>query len=516
MTPAPLATIGALDAPPPRAALSRLGIDRLALSIHHVSFPAGDGDIGHGAPSSPRGRDFLRFVAELGFTHVALGPAGIVTAGNPSPYDGTLFSRNPMAISWAGLVPEDLLRAHALPPAEVAEQAHAEVAAARLAAALPPRDASDWLAARPWIAHDAALEADPATFARVQRVAEEQHDELRGYATRLGLGLYADAQIGVSPRDRRGREALFLRGWLLGAPPSRTNPEGQPWGYPVLDPRQLEPGGAARGFLLGRLEELLARHDGLRIDHPHGLVCPWVYRDGDEPARGARLHESPDVPELAGFARVRVEQLARELPRHHDDWVRWLDPEQIDAYALVLDAVVARAGRDDVMAEVLSTCPRPLAAVLDRHGLGRFRVTQKARVDDAADVYRADSARPADWVMAGNHDTPPLALAVERWQGTPEIARRVRYLAARLRLRDPERLERDPRALADAMLAELFLGPARHVLIFWVDLFEGRALFNRPGEVHEANWRARVPPDFERAYGGALERALALALSARV
>jgi 4-alpha-glucanotransferase len=376
-----------------------------------------------------------------------------------------------------------------------------------------------WIARSAWLRHDLEVEPEPELFALTQLLLREQHDEARRFARGLGLSLIADAQVGISPRDRRGREALFFPGYLMGAPPSRTNPEGQAWGYPVLDPRQLGDGGAVRKFVEERVDELLEHHDGVRVDHGHGWVCPWVYA-GDDVRHGARLHESPDLddhPALREVARVRGEQLDRALPRHHDAWVRSLDEAQVAAYASAFELLIARAdalglARVDVMAEVLSTCPRPLAAVLARYGLGRFRVTQKARVDADADVYRADVAPGEDWVMVGNHDTPPLALVVERWRGTEETARRAAYLGRRLRV-DAARLERDPRLMADAMLAELFLGPARHVLVYWVDLFEGRGVFNRPGVVSEENWRLRVPPRFEAVYGGALGRAAEMALA---
>jgi 4-alpha-glucanotransferase len=507
-----------------RDALRRLGVERLVLSVHHSSFPASDDDLGHGSPASARGRDFVSFVADLGFTGISLGPAGMVSGWNPSPYDGTVLARNPMALSFRGLVPDAELDAWVLPPSERADQDHAEQASRRLLAAFARGGGATraaevwrWAASRPWMARELALEADPFTFALGQMTLEAQHDEVRRHARSRGLAVIADAQVGMSPRDRERREALFLDGWALGAPPSRTNPEGQPWGYPVLDPRALGEGGAGRAFFLERIDELLAHHDGLRIDHAHGWVCPWVY--AGEVRDGARLHESPDLPGLAPFARVREEQLARELPRHHDEWVRWLEPSQVDAYAALFDLVVARAdarglARVDVMAEVLSTCPRPLAAVLARHGLGRFRVTQKAKLADAADVYRADRARPEDWVMVGNHDTPPLALVVDRWQGTDELGRRAAYLAGRLGGEASE-LVRDPAALREAMLADLFLGPARNVLVYWVDLFEGRALFNDPGVISPDNWRLRVPPRFEASYGGILGRAARRALAAR-
>jgi hypothetical protein len=73
------------------------------------------------------------------------------------------------------------------------------------------------------------------------------------------------------------------------------------------------------------------------------------------------------------------------------------------------------------------------------------------------------------------------------------------------------------------MCADLFVGPARRVSVFFADLFGLREVYNRPGTVDPRNWTLRVPADFERAYDRAraardaldLPRALALALRAR-
>src|SRR5262249_12274423 len=152
--------------------------------------------------------------------------------------------------------------------------------------------------------------------------------------------------------------------------------------------------------------------DGLRIDHPHGLVCPWVYAaDADDPLRavcaGARLFESPDLPDhraLARFAIAHLDQLDRSQPRYADAWVRRLDPEQVARCAALFDVLVdsaRRHGRDPgaLSCEVLSTMPYPLGATLARYRLGRWRVLQKTRLDDPGDVYRSENARPEDWVM---------------------------------------------------------------------------------------------------------------------
>jgi 4-alpha-glucanotransferase len=376
-------------------------------------------------------------------------------------------------------------------------------------------------------------------YALVQLLAHAQHDELRARAAALGLSLFGDLQVGMSERDAWAAQAFLLDGFRMGAPPSRTDPAGQAWGFPVLDPRRLgDPGGgdgAALRFVRARARKLLAEYDGVRVDHPHGLVCPWVYRaDGDPRAAvrsGARLHESPDLrefPDLAPFAIARPDQLDRSAPRHADGWVTALDEAQVERYARVLDAVLAEA-RDahDVAAEILSTMPYPLARVIARHGLGRFRITQKADLDRADDVYRSENAAPADWIMIGNHDTRPIARVVESWIAEGTAPRRAARLAGRLlapgedREAWARRTAADPALLAQAMLAELFAGPARHVVIWFTDLLGARAAYNTPGTVTDANWSQRLAPGFAAAYreraaaGTALNLPAALARAMR-
>jgi 4-alpha-glucanotransferase len=386
------------------------------------------------------------------------------------------------------------------------------------------------------------MPADQYRF--VQWLAHKQHDELRAWLPRLGLSLWGDLQIGVSWRDRQTLAPLFLDGYAMGAPPSRTNPEGQPWGYPVLDPAKYD--GAAGALVLARMGKVLAEYDGLRIDHPHGLVDPWVYRTGaphDDPHQavraGARLFSSPDLPDhprLAAFAIARAEQLDRGELRWADGWVRALDDAQVDRYASLFDRVIDRTRRsghraNDLLCEVLSTWPYPLRRVMEREHLGRLCVTQKANLDDARDVYRSENARDCDWIMVGNHDTPPLWALVDKWHETPTAARRAQHLAERLepdvgaRASFAESLRVSPGRLATAMFAELFASPARSVSIFFADLFGYRETYNTPGTVSDANWRLRVAPDFVGEYAKAvasddnpralsLPRALAMALRA--
>lgn len=379
----------------------------------------------------------------------------------------------------------------------------------------------------------AARHADAvARYVFAQFVLHEQHRAAREHARGLGLALWGDLQIGFSDRDAWGRQGLFLAGYRLGAPPSRTNPDGQPWGYPVLDPGRPD---ATGHFVAARLAKAWSEYDGIRIDHPHGLVCPWVYRTdaadhGAAVRAGARLFAAPDLPDhpaLAALAIPRPEQLARDprVRRWDDDWVQSLDAEQIERYARLLDIVVDAArqrgrGAEALACEILSTCPYPLRRVLDRHGLGRFRVTQKADLRDPRDGYRAENAEASDWVMVGTHDTAPIWAVVEDWARTGTLGERARYLASRLartarrRAALADRLAASPARVAQAQLADLFASRARHVMVFFTDAFGLRERYNRPGVVDQENWSLRLPPDHVARYHGRLRRDEALNLPA--
>ena len=363
-------------------------------------------------------------------------------------------------------------------------------------------------------------------YALAQQLLLRQHMAFRESMQALGLKIYGDVQVGFSQCDAWSLQSLLLQDYFMGAPPSRTNVEGQPWSYQVLDPAQYLDAAGRPGPVLelvtGRLGKMLFEFDGLRLDHPHGLVCPWVYRaDDPDPfhavQNGARLFSSPDLPdhpELGRYAIVRPEQINREQRRYADHWIRDLTPEQENRYALVMDVVMEQVNthgrrKEDILCEVLSTEPLPLRHVRLRHGLGRFRVTQKADPDNPLDVYDSKNAQPQDWVMAGNHDTPTIWRLVKAWQGKETGVKQAAYLARRLRPDDSARLAAllaaDPNRLAHAMVANLFLSPACHVMMFFADLFGMEETYNVPGTQTEDNWTLRVPPDFVSCYEEGLQ-----------
>jgi 4-alpha-glucanotransferase len=245
---------------------------------------------------------------------------------------------------------------------------------------------------------------------------------------------------------------------------------------------------------------------------------------------GTRARESPDAadPTLARWAIARSEDLnPAALHRFDDDWVHRLDAEQEARYAVQLDVLVelcrARGlSTSSIAAEVLSTCPYPLQRVLQRHDLGRFRVTQKANLSDPHDVYRSDRAQPNDWLMLGTHDTPPVFPLAQGWLADGSAQLRAAYLAERL-IADPaervaarELFARSASALLTASLADLLSSGARNVYVFVGDLFGEERPFNRAGIVHEENWTYRLSPAFEEAYAERVARGAALDVPAAV
>ncbi|MGZ3456753.1 MAG: 4-alpha-glucanotransferase [Polyangiales bacterium] len=553
-----------------RDALSVLGIEELVLGVHDACFPSAKGeDVGRGSPNGQGARDLVDYASELGFSGLQLGPQGETSDDDPSPYDGAVFSRSHRSIALLPLLEMGLLSRATFDrlagdqlPSNRSDHVGSSV---RIREALeevfghePPSDVAAFVEReRPWLERDGLFEAianahggadfvywpdprdrdlfaDPtrashmralhqrelARFGFVQWIAHQQHGAFRAHARSRGLALLGDLQIGWSRRDLWAWSGAFLRDFVMGAPPSRTNPDGQPWGYAVLDP-DLGPEASALFDL--RVAHELSLYDGLRIDHPHGHVCPWVYTD--DVRAGARLRESPDRPELARFAIARNDQIDFSRQRYDDAWVKTLEPAQVDRYAQLFDRLVGRSPH--IVCEVLSTLPYPLAQVLHRHRLGRFRVTQKASLDDPRDVYRSENACPEDWIMVGNHDTEPISVVARRWLLEGSAERHAARLAERLAPDDREAFvreaARDHHALARACLAELFASPARHVYVWWNDLFGDERRYNMPGTISPENWVIRIPSDFRAAHARAmgegrgldLPRALAVALRAR-
>ncbi|MDD5760436.1 MAG: 4-alpha-glucanotransferase, partial [Desulfobulbaceae bacterium] len=304
---------------PPAAiqeALRVLGIRRLLLGIQDPAFPChSEEDIGRGSPYAEGARQFMAFARSLGFNGLQLGPQGMTSLANASPYDGTLFSRNQLSLAplpltkisgdelfsqklLADLVQERPQGTQTRTSHVYAYQAQKRISEevwsryqVKLADGSGAELASAFALFRKknggWLTRDGLYEAlrnyygdknwrfwrggrevsldrhlwhpvpgdekktarrrrllfkefqhEISAYAFTQFLLHRQHQELRDYAHDLGLELFGDMQIGFSGRDAWFADSFLLQGYVMGAPPSRTNPEGQPWNYPLLDPKR--------------------------------------------------------------------------------------------------------------------------------------------------------------------------------------------------------------------------------------------------------------------------------------
>jgi 4-alpha-glucanotransferase len=526
-----------------RQAIEQLNIKRLVLQIHDPAFPSlDDEDTGRGSPYSSGAAEFVRFLRQLGFNGLQFGPQGQTARATPCPYDGRLFPHDFRSIAlkplvedsyWCGILCRDRLDCVVQGRPSGTDRTHHQYAWDEMSVALDEafacfqarREAGSQIdvdfacfceSNESWLAKD-DTGVVIARAALAQFVLDRQRRVLRKSFPELSL--YGDLQIGMAREDSQEFASLFHPDYLMGAPPSRTNPEGQPWGYAVFHPEQIALG-HAQAFLKRRVQRMLSGFDGMRIDHPHGLVCPWVYRRDVSPPHvgvrsGSRLFESANVadhPALAEFAMARANQIDESSEPFGEGRVKELTDDQVRRYAVLMDVVldcVREAGGDltsDVACEVLSTLPYPLHRVMELHGLGRFRVVQKAKLHDPDDVYRIEQACPNDWIMMGNHDTPPIWMLAGDWCDGGRGHDWGEYLADRLVVPAADRAEfvrrvaSDPGELVHSLFSAILASDAQHVSVFFTDLLGMTDFYNSPGVVNDTNWTLRVPPDFAVQY----------------
>ena len=258
---------------------------------------------------------------------------------------------------------------------------------------------------------------------------------------------------------------------------------------------------------------------------------------------GARLFSSPDLPDHPRLAPLRHRargrsSIAASCAGPTAGCARSTTRRSI-ATARLFDRVVDRGAprrtsrRAIFCARCSSTWPYPLRRVMEREGLGRLCVTQKANLDDRARrLPQRERARRAtgSWSATttrrrcGRSSTTGTARRRRRgarsiWPSGSSRTRRARAaFAASLRA--------SPGRLATAMFAELFASPGA----LGVDLLRRPASAiarptTRRARVSDDNWRLRVAPDYAAEYARdvasddnpralSLPRALAMALRA--
>jgi 4-alpha-glucanotransferase len=306
--------------------------------------------------------------------------------------------------------------------------------------------------------------------------AEVAHD------SGLGIGIYQDLAIGAAPdsADVWAFAHLFLRGVSVGAPPDGYAPQGQNWGLPPIDPRQLVEDRYA--FWIALIRASLRHAGALRIDHVLGLFRQFWIPEGMSGKHGAYVRFPTE--ELLGI-------LALESVRH----------------------------RAPVVGEDLGTVPEEVPGVLERWGILSSRVMYFERESDGR--FRPASSYPR--LSLTTADTHDMATITGFWTARDIELQRMAGLIESDEGADAARAHRDNerRFLVERLVAEgalksqdaeapsnaelrgavhrfLCSTPAALVGIYLEDLVGEREPVNLPG----------VGPDVFRSWTRRLSRSL--------
>lgn len=122
---------------------------------------------------------------------------------------------------------------------------------------------------------------------------EREWAALRGYARSRGVHVIGDVPIFVSRAsiDVSAHPALFLRGFVAGAPPDALSASGQLWGSALYDWAALRRSGYR--WWIERFRRSFELFELARIDHFRGFVASWAVPEGDRTAARGRWRRGP-------------------------------------------------------------------------------------------------------------------------------------------------------------------------------------------------------------------------------
>jgi 4-alpha-glucanotransferase len=277
---------------------------------------------------------------------------------------------------------------------------------------------------------------------------EREWQALRRYATEHGIRLIGDIPIYVAAdsAETEFHRELFSDDLVAGAAPDVSHPEGQLWGQPVYDWREMRREGYR--WWIERFRRTLELVDVGRVDHFRGFVAYWaVPRGAKSPLEGS-WHRGPGA--------ALFEAVENELGRLP------LIAEDLGIITPAVDRL--RSGLGLLGMRIVGR------GFVKRH---RHRHAVAAHVEDAV-------------VYTGTHDHPTLSgwLAAA---STGDLALVAHDLAeAGIEDDDPEwALVR----LALSSAARLAILPMQDVLGLGAE-----AQMNHPGTVGHPNWCWRLEP----------------------
>src|SRR6478672_10773529 len=159
-------------------------------------------------------------------------------------------------------------------------------------ASVTREEVEDFVARHPfWTGSWAGFAGDSALADQVR--FEREWSALRRYAADRGVRLIGDIPIYVAAgsADVRALPELFAEDLVAGAAPDVSHPEGQLWGQPAYDWRQMRRQGYR--WWIERFRRTLELTDVARVDHFRGFVAYWAIPAGETDPRKGSWHRGP-------------------------------------------------------------------------------------------------------------------------------------------------------------------------------------------------------------------------------
>lgn len=293
-------------------------------------------------------------------------------------------------------------------------------------------------------------------YAFGQFLAERHLQRLDHALAKRGVRLnrIADLPIGISSRDEWAHQDLFLPGWRLGCQAGGPDDGAQLWNRPVLNPNllfnaegELELDRPAACYLKRLYTKLFHRYQGgVRIDHPHGLINPWVFPAGEtDPKRaqqrGVRLHSAPAAHPLARYRLTSVQMEA--------------------VIEKIVKPAAAQAGDNQQAVSLIFETMADLHQAVRGLFYGSKRLSYVLVSQDAGlpgEGLQPRQLAPTEVLTTGTHDHMPLAqMAADEERRLHHTPRLRENLA--LNSQESQAVRDEPLAFKKAMLTELFFEP---------------------------------------------------------
>ena len=308
----------------------------------------------------------------------------------------------------------------------------------------------------------AAVDRDHADdllrLAFAQWLLDEQWQAARRHARAKGIVLMGDLPFGVATAsvDVWCHAQDFDLTHTVGCPPDAFNEDGQEWGLPA--PRWDVMASNGYRWWRARVRRTLELVDTVRIDHVIGLFRTFVIPLGKKGKDGRYVPADAADQDRQGQA--------------------------------VLDALLAEAGKDRLVAEDLGWPPPFLLPAIRARDIPGYRVLRWVTPESSTQLMDPADYPECALATTGTHDTSTLAAW---WESELDQPQRDAILLAASKGAEtaaPGRLTDKVRRL---LLRWVLAGRARLVVLPVQDLFGWKQRFNLPGTVGPHNWTWRMP-----------------------